>query len=199
MYTKDDRWLNQSGLNLIRIVIGSYFAAVGLDLVAGVDQRALFLPFTPPEVADVVGSTLLILASLTFMLGVCLRLSALVLALFVFSSSVAQNFLLVDVENVSDFWRDLTMVCAVILTYSNMTRLDIRRANLTRAARRKPVRKIHMPGAAITPRRVQPPKLVTPAEPRASRLVLELPTFMQRPTERRRDENKIDINLFAEI
>ena len=96
MVQKDERWLNNSGLNLIRIVIGSYFAAVALDLVTGVDQSALFAGFAPHMVADLLGSTLLFVASLAFMTGIYLRMSALVLALFVFSSSLIQNFLLVE-------------------------------------------------------------------------------------------------------
>ena len=198
MHSRDERWLNQSGLNLIRIVIGSYFAAVALDLVMGVDQKALFLPILRPIAADVIGSTVLVLVSLTFMTGVCLRLSALILALFVFCSSVVQNFVLADIENVSNFWRDLTMVCAVILTYSNMTPRDLRRANLARRARKKAVRRIRLPGDAVVPRRVQPPTLSAPKKPRETRLVLELPSFMQKPADRTR-RDMTDINLFAEI
>ena len=50
--------------NLIRIVIGSYFAAVSLDLVNGVNQKAMFLPFMPETFADIVGSTILLVTSL---------------------------------------------------------------------------------------------------------------------------------------
>ncbi len=62
MIGKEDRWLNQTGLNLIRIIIGSYFAAIALDLVIGVDQKAMFLLFLPVHVADFVSATLLSVA-----------------------------------------------------------------------------------------------------------------------------------------
>ncbi len=201
MHSKDERWLNQSGLNLIRIVIGSYFAAVALDLVLGVNQSALFAPFASPLFADLIGSTVLVVASLTFMVGYRLRLSALVLALFVFSSSLIQNFLISDVENVSAFWRDLTMVCAVILTYSNMSRQEMRRADLSRPRRIKRIRKIHMPGTAVTPRRVSPPaqQFRTSDRTAKARQKIKLPSFMRHPKERPLRAHPADINLFAEI
>ena len=229
MARKDERWLNQTGLNLIRIVIGSYFMAVSLDLVIGIDQTALFVPFMPFQVADLVGSTLLFVVSIAFMLGIRLRPTALVLALFVFCSSLMQNFLIAEFEDISAFWRDVTMVCAIILNYSNMNRREIRSADLIRRRRRVArIRKITMPGAEVTPRRVAPPGLAKPATakpaepkpaepklaalkpaaenpastrpaPRSTRPRLELPAFMRHPDQRDSRRDMMDINLFANI
>lgn len=199
MVRKDDRWLNQTGLNLIRIVIGSYFAAVALDLVSGVDQKALLLPFVPVTAADVIGSTLLLLASLAFMTGFYLRPTALFLALFIFISSLVQNFLISPVEDVSAFWRDVTLVCAIILNYSNMNRHDLRRADLVRRRKIARVRKVQVFSSDVTPRRITPeaPKKSQPQkEPRP---VLQVPSFMKPPHERQADGDDIDINLFANI
>lgn len=198
MVRKDERWLNNSGLNLIRIVIGSYFAAVALDLVTGVEQGALFAAFAPPMVADLLGSTLLFVASLTFMTGIYLRMSALVLALFVFSSSLIQNFLLVEVENISAFWRDITLVCAVILNYSNLNRQDMRRADLMRYRMLVKQREARMPMADVKPRRVTPSVFSKPTARRSSRPALTLPSFMKNPAERRASGRWIDINGLAE-
>ncbi|WP_299843766.1 hypothetical protein [uncultured Roseovarius sp.] len=199
MKRRDERWLNQQGLNLIRIVIGSYFVAVSLDMVTGVNQQALFLPFLPANIADLIGSTLLFVASIAFMLGISLRHTALILALFVFCSSLMQNFLLLEFEDISAFWRDVTLVCAIILNYSNMNRHEMRRAVLMRHRRAARVRKIRFPGAEVTPRRVTPPALKKPTEPRVARPVLDLPSFMKPPAERDNKNDAIDINLFANI
>jgi len=138
----DERWLNQTGQNIIRVVIGSYFTAVSLDLVNGVDQRALFATLMTPESADLVGSTLLLGLSVAFMIGVSLRLTGLMLALFVFSSSLLQNFLHFESGNLSHFWRDLALICGVLLNYSWL-------------------RSDELEGAAIVTRRVKPRRVAT--------------------------------------
>jgi len=94
---------------------------VSLDLVDGVDQKALFVPVMKPEAADLVGSTLLLGLSVAFMIGVSLRLTGLMLAVFVFTSSLIENFIVFEMSNISDFWRDLTLVCAVMMSYSFLT------------------------------------------------------------------------------
>ena len=198
MLRKDERWLNNSGLNLIRIVIGSYFAAVALDLVSGVDQSALFAGFAPPMIADLLGSTLLFVASLTFMTGIYLRMSALVLALFVFSSSLIQNFLLMEIEDISAFWRDITLVCAVILNYSNLNRQDMRRADLMRYRMLMKQREARLPMAEVKPRRVTPSVFSKPKAKRTPRPGVELPSFMKKPADRSTSGRWIDINGLAE-
>ncbi|RBI75147.1 hypothetical protein DQW77_05660 [Roseovarius sp. TE539] len=126
----DERWINQTGQNIIRVVIGSYFTAVSLDLISGVDQRALFATVLGPESADLIGSALLLGLSVAFMIGVTLRLTGLMLALFVFTSSLIQNFLAFEINNISDFWRDLTLVCAVMMSYSFITAKAEREASI---------------------------------------------------------------------
>lgn len=199
MTRKDDRWLDQSGLNLIRIVIGSYFMAASLGLVVGIDPKTLFLPFAPAVIADVIGSTLLCLTSLAFMTGTYLRHAALGLALFVFSSSVVQHLLMPHIEDISAFWRDVTLVCAIILTYSNMSRQELRRANLMRRRRVRHIRRMPLYSTDIQPRRVTPPALKSPNPVKPARPVLELPSFMRRPEERSTARDMTDINLFANI
>lgn len=149
---KNERWINQTGLNLIRIVIGSYFMAVSLDLVVGVDQTVLFAPLLSPALADLVGSTLLFVVSLLFMTGVSLRMTSLTLAIFVLTCSIIQNFLFFEFGNLSDFWRDVTLACAVMLNYSILGRREMRRASIL--ARRAQIRRVGRRDE-IAPRRVQ--------------------------------------------
>lgn len=143
--------MNQTGLNLIRIVIGSYFIGNALDLVAGVDQRAMLLPFLSFEPADLIGSTLLFFSSVMFMTGIGLRLSSLTLAIFVLSSSVVQNFIYFELVNVSYFWRDLTLACGVLLSYSSLDARGLRRA---RIGARRPVRRPLRVPTEVAPRRI---------------------------------------------
>ena len=147
----DQTALNQTGLNLIRIVIGSYFIGVALDLVDGVDQKALFAPFLSPEFADMMGSMLLFFISVLFMTGMFLRLSSLALCLFVLCSSVVQNFLPFTLSGVSGFWRDLTLACAVLLSYSPLDRRGLHRARVLHRARR--IRRVRSKPPVI-PRRI---------------------------------------------
>jgi len=179
---QDERWLDQTGQNMIRIVIGSYFMALSLDFVVGVDQAALFSTFLSAEAADLVGSTILLVVSLAFMVGTQLRLSSLMLAMFVLSSSMIQNFMYFEIQNLSQFWRDLALICAVMLNYSNLKTDDIysaamvspkvrpRRVALDTASRKSLQREIQSAlGKAQTPRPVRPvmavpdtPKMAAP-------------------------------------
>lgn len=147
----NERWINQTGLNLIRIVIGSYFMAVSLDLVVGVDHKVMFEPFLGPEISDLVGSTLLFFASALFMTGISLRLTSIFLAVYVLSSSIIQNFIHFHPDNVSEFWRDLTLACAVMLNYSSLGRREMRRASVL--GRRAHIRRMR-DGQNVVPRRV---------------------------------------------
>ncbi|MDA3859175.1 MAG: hypothetical protein PF480_13325 [Roseovarius sp.] len=142
--------IDQAGLNLIRIVIGSYFMALSIDLVAGLDPAAIFAPLMTPLAADILGSTVMFSLSASLMAGIELRLVALSLAIFVFSSSLAQNMLHVVPGSVSAFWRDLTLTCAVLLTYSSLSRPALRRASVL--AHRARLRRLR--DKEVNPRRI---------------------------------------------
>jgi len=148
---KSERWLDHTGLNLIRIVIGSYFMAISLGMIHGVDRAALFAPALPAPMAQWAGSALLFGLSLAFMSGLCLRLSALTLGLFVLASSVAEHFLFAQVGTMSFFWRDLALVGAVLLSYSALRRREIRQAALFMRRNGYRVRR-----KRVLPRRVSP-------------------------------------------
>lgn len=74
--------------------------ALSLGLVAGLDPGAIFAPVLSPLLADIAGSTLMLCLSAGFMAG---RLTLVT-------------------GSVSAFWRDLTLTCAVLLTYSSLSR-----------------------------------------------------------------------------
>ncbi|QFT81039.1 hypothetical protein FIU89_10495 [Roseovarius sp. THAF27] len=102
--------------------------AIALGLISGVVPPALFLSFTDPQTADLIGTVLLFSVTAVFMLGLWLRLTSLMLAIFVFATSVAQNLVLADTPLVEPFWRDLALVGAVLLSYTGLKRTEISRA-----------------------------------------------------------------------
>lgn len=153
MAYRNERWLDHTGLNLIRIVIGSYFMAIALGLIEGVAPSALFSAILDFQSADLIGTGLLFVIAVFFMSGLYLRLTSLMLALFILCSSLVENFMNYEVGVVSFFWRDLTLACAVLMSYSTFKRRDLRKATLIL---RKGSRKRIVDENGITPRRVSP-------------------------------------------
>ncbi|SLN43597.1 hypothetical protein ROG8370_01847 [Roseovarius gaetbuli] len=185
--------IDQAGLNLIRIVIGSYFMALSIGLVAGLDPAAIFTPLMPTLLADILGGTVMFMLSACFMAGIQLRLVALSLAIFVFSNSLTQNMLHVVPGSVSAFWRDLTLTCAVLLTYSSLSRTALRRASVL--AHRARLR--HARETASNPRRITLPARGKRPIQQEIRRALIAANLMRRP---RKPEDEPDIlNIFANL
>ncbi|WP_306154615.1 hypothetical protein [Roseovarius sp. MMSF_3281] len=153
MDRRNQRWINHTGLNLIRIVIGSYFMALSLNLIDGVDHRAIFLSMIDPQKANLLGTVLLFGCAVAFMAGVELRLSSLMLAMFVLCSSVIDNLLHFHPGDISHFWRDLALTGGILLSYSTLKPADLRRASVVG---RRYVSRVVKDSASISPRRVTP-------------------------------------------
>ncbi len=127
--------------------------AVSLDLVLGLNQAVLFAPFFSTAAADLIGSAFLFFFSLAFMTGIALRLNSLALILFIFCSSLIETFLRNGGQDVSGFWRDLALVCAILSTYSNFGKREIRYA-MIKARRLGHPRKVRNL-AHIIPKRIE--------------------------------------------
>lgn len=151
MERRTQRWIDHTGLNLIRIVIGSYFMALSLGLIEGFDHRAIFLSMSDPHMADLLGTVLLFSCTVAFMAGVELRLSSLMLAMFVLCSSVVENLLHFHPDDISNFWRDLALTGGVLLSYSSLRPADLRRASVVG---RRYVSRVVKDSEAVQPRRV---------------------------------------------
>lgn len=143
--------LSQNGQNLIRILIASYFIAVSIGLITGTDATPLAATFLPPEQAQFVGSSTFFILGYMVLTGIWLRPAALLLGLIVFWSSYIANFGAQGTAVVGDFWRDLTLVGALMLTYmKSAPRANQRRAMIRWTPR---VRRIK-PTETVAPRRV---------------------------------------------
>ena len=140
--------LGQTGQNLVRIVIASYFLAVAVGLIPGTDASPLTATFLPEPYAGAAGQTVMFVTAYLVLVGVWLRVAALLLATVLFWSSYIHNTAAGDLEA---FWRDLALIGALILTYTQtLPRAATRRAALRwtpRARRLTPVQ-------AVAPRRI---------------------------------------------
>ena len=140
--------LNQSGQNLVRIVIASYFLAVSLGLIPGTVAWPLTAPFLPEPYADLAGKAVIFTTAYLVLVGAWLRVSALLLATVLFWSSYIQN---IGSDNLEGFWRDLALIGALILTYTQ----TLPRANSRRSALHwKPRARRIAPAQTVAPRRV---------------------------------------------
>ncbi len=142
--------LNQNGQNLVRILISSYFIAVALGLIEGTDGSVLMAVFLPPGLAEFAGSALVFALAYLVLMGVWMRPAALLLGLVLFWSSYIINFGPQGPMEVGDFWRDLALVGALMMTYNGSPRARRHSAILRR---RPKVRRIR-PGDPVLPRRV---------------------------------------------
>lgn len=150
---KNDRSLNYTGLNLIRILIGSYLVAISLGLIEGFDQGALLRPLLPGMLADLAGTVVLFGLAACFMAGVHLRIFALALALFVLVSSLLALLPQFSAQAASFLWRDLVLVCAILLSYAPLRRRELRHAALIPRYREGLARRRRR--GAVRPRRVK--------------------------------------------
>lgn len=140
--------LGQNGQNLVRVVIASYFLAVSLGLIPGTVAWPLTAPFLPEPYADLAGKAVIFTAAYLVLVGAWLRVSALLLATVLFWSSYIQNAGSGDLEA---FWRDLALIGALILTYTQ----TLPRAAARRSALRWTPRPRRLtPAQTIMPRRV---------------------------------------------
>ncbi|OYX45614.1 MAG: hypothetical protein B7Z02_00035 [Rhodobacterales bacterium 32-67-9] len=140
--------LNQSGQNLVRIVIASYFLAVSLGLIPGTAAWPLTAPFLPEPYADLAGKAVIFTTAYLVLVGAWLRVSALILATVLFWSSYIQN---IGSNNLEGFWRDLALIGALILTYTQtLPRATTRRSALHWTPRARRI----APSPVVAPRRV---------------------------------------------
>lgn len=106
--------LDQTGQNLVRILIASYFLAVAIGLIPGTGITPLSAQILPEDAAVIAGNGALFALAYLVLVGAWLRVSALVLATLVFWSSYVAHMGV----NLEAYWRDMALVGALILTYT---------------------------------------------------------------------------------
>ena len=143
--------LGQSGQNLLRILVASYFIGVSIGLIDGTRATALITLFLPPGPADRFAAAMVFVLAYLVLTGLWLRPAALLLGLVIFWSSIITHVVQSTVINIGDFWRDLTLISALMLTYVQASPRIARRRSLWR---RIPRARRLRPAEAVSPRRV---------------------------------------------
>lgn len=149
--------LNQSGQNIVRILIASYFIAVSLGMIPGTDGSVLAQQVFPDPAAKYIGNTVVFTLAYLVMMGIWLRPAALLLALTMFWSSYIANFGTDNTLDIGDFWRDLALIGALILTYAQSgPRATSRRAMLRWTPKARQIK----PDKTVMPRRIASAKSI---------------------------------------
>lgn len=134
--------LNATAQNLLRIVIASYFLAVGLNLIPGTNLTILAEQVLPLHVAAPLSAMIVFATAFLVMIGLYMRPAALVLGVMTLFASYLRMIELGVADELGTFWRDLVLIAALMLTYAENAPRDYR---MRSAIRRK-----------VTPRRIAP-------------------------------------------
>ena len=148
--TTDYVSLGATAQNLLRTIIASYFIAASLRLVPGTDLSPALSHILSPTMALMVSSVIIFTLAFLVMIGLFMRPAALMLgALTLLSSYMTLNALGVAQE-LETLWRDLVLVAALVLTYSENAPRD---RHMRRVVRRKIMpRRVTAPTTASRPR-----------------------------------------------
>lgn len=151
--------MSHSGLNLLRIVLSSYFIALSLGLIKGTDLTILAAIYMPKDVAQFMANTAVFLLAYLVLMGMWLRPAALILAGYVLACSGFTTMAAHNDQAMSDFWRDVALVAGLMMTYLQS---GLRDANRRALFRRKPRARKVILGETVTPRRIRPAERHTP-------------------------------------
>lgn len=120
--------------SVTRLLISSYFIGLGFGMVEGADITVLARPFLAEPFDGFVTALLVVTLALMVLFGVKRRGAALLLSLVVFWASYLTLVVTAGHEHIGAFWRDLALIGALLLTYSDdqgSLRIDPVRALLT--------------------------------------------------------------------
>ena len=102
---------------ITRLLIVSYFVAIALGLISGIDVSRLAAPFLPELPALYLMRLIVLTLCGMVLFGVCRRPAALVLSLIVFWTSYLTLY---AGGEIGAFWRDLALIGGLLLT-ANIT------------------------------------------------------------------------------
>lgn len=104
-----------------RLLIISYFVAVALGLIPGIEVARLGAPFLPETYSLYLMSSIVLVLSAMVLFGIFRRPAALVLALIVFWASYITLY---SGGEIGAFWRDLALIGGLLLTANITTYAD---------------------------------------------------------------------------
>jgi uncharacterized membrane protein YphA (DoxX/SURF4 family) len=145
--------LNAAAQIVLRLFIASYFMATALGIVPGTELGVLFSAVLAPMAASILAGAIVFLLSFMIMIALHTRLAALLLGLMTFYASYLTMISLGVADELGDFWRDLTLVAALMLTYGGSAGADgprPRRLWFRHVAPRRVTAQHHTPRRALS-------------------------------------------------
>jgi len=116
--TADHVALNTAAQAILRLLIASYFIAVALQLIPGTNLGILFSGVLPAPYDAATSAGLVFILAFMVMGGIATRGAALLIALMTFYASYLTMISLGIEDQLGSFWRDLALIAALLLTYS---------------------------------------------------------------------------------
>lgn len=113
--------MNLAGQTVLRNLIASYFIAVALGIISGTNLALLFSAVLPAPLDAAFAAGMVFILAFMVMLAVYTRVAALILALMMFYASYLMMVELGVEQELGSFWRDLALIAALLLTYSDHT------------------------------------------------------------------------------
>lgn len=105
-----------SAHGVARLLITSYFMALGFGLIDGADVGVLFMPFVEQPIAGLLAGALVVALSSMVLFGIYRLPATLVLALAIFWASYLTMVVQTGHADVGGFWRDLALIAGLLLT-----------------------------------------------------------------------------------
>ncbi|MEM6539360.1 MAG: hypothetical protein AAF668_16735 [Pseudomonadota bacterium] len=130
-----------SGQSITRLLVMSYFIALSLGLIGDGRIMTFMMPVLPENLSENAMRAIVLTLSILILIGIARRTAALTLSIVIFFASYSTLYLGGDV---SDFWRDLALIGAVLLTtdlYNTKIDDDVGRFGQRRKSKPSPATK----------------------------------------------------------
>lgn len=186
--------MTASGLSMLRSVVASYFIALSLGLIESTDVTALPALLIAQNQANFLANTAIFILAYMVLMGVWLRPAALILAGYFFLSSGYAVVVSQSPVAMSNFWRDLALVAALMMTH---LQYGLRGTQGRPFIRKRATARRLRPGDPIQPKRVNNRPL---REPRRTRPITEYIEcqYMDLSKQNSSSKNSAEvINIFA--
>lgn len=112
-------WQKVTTQNVVRILISSYFIAFAIGVFPGTDVSVLLDQFLPAWISTFLTHLGVFTLAVMILTGVQRRAAALLLAIMVFWASYMILMSGPTVDVLGNFWRDLALIGALIMTYAD--------------------------------------------------------------------------------
>jgi len=165
--TADQVALSSAAQAILRLLIASYFIAVALNVIPGTNLGILFSAVLPAPYDGATSAGIVFILAFLVMAGIATRAAALIIALMTFYASYLTMISLGIEDQLGSFWRDLALIAALLLTYSEPQAGSRPRRRLFQR-HVAPRRVATMVRDALTPRPMRPAPAVNFAALRAT-------------------------------